>query len=106
MTHTSNASALDSERASGTPRWQVDVLILPKQGVNDPQGEAILGGLHALSFSEVDNVRAGKLIRLWLRAESADVATAEAAEMCQRLLANPVVETFTIEVSSGGENQR
>lgn len=106
MTNMLNASAFAAEREDGIPRWQVDVLILPKQGVNDPQGEAILGGLHALTFSGVENVRAGKLIRLWLSAESADAATTEATAMCQRMLANPVVETFSIEVSPVGENER
>lgn len=87
-------------------RWRVDVLILPKPGVNDPQGEAIRSGLHALDFTDVDDVRAGKLIRLWLGAETARDAEADAAAMCERLLANPVIETYMIEVSEDEERQR
>ena len=86
--------------------WRVDVLILPKEGVNDPQGEAIQGGLRALGFSQVADVRAGKLIRLWSRAPTSAAAETEAREMCDRLLANPVIETYVIEVAPGEGRER
>lgn len=97
------ASTAGDDGRSSLPRWQVDVLILPKAGVNDPRGEAIRGGLQSLRFAGVEEVRSGKLIRLWVRAESAAAAETDAADMSQRLLANPVIETFLIEVSAAEE---
>ncbi len=69
-----------------------------KAGVLDPQGEAIRHALGALGFEGVEKVRQGKVIDLEL-AET-DRARAEAAvtEMCEKLLANTVIESYTIEV--------
>ena len=69
-----------------------------KPGVNDPQGQAIRGGLHTLGFSGVDEVRSGRYFELKL--ETSDRASAEAAvkEMCEKLLANTVIETYRYEV--------
>ncbi len=69
-----------------------------KPGVNDPQGQAIRGGLHTLGFSGVDEVRSGRYFELKLDAN--DRASAEAAvkEMCEKLLANTVIETYRYEV--------
>jgi phosphoribosylformylglycinamidine synthase len=77
--------------------WQVDVLVMPKTGVNDPEGEAIRGGLQSLGYTGVERVRAGKHYRLRLAASEADAARATAEEMANKLLANPVIQTFVIE---------
>ena len=77
--------------------WQVDVLVMPKTGVNDPEGEAIRGGLQSLGYTGVERVRAGKHYRLRLNAPEADAARATAEEMANKLLANPVIQTFVIE---------
>ena len=73
------------------------VFITLKPGVLDPQGEAIRHALAALGFEGVDGVRQGKMIELDLAED--DVAKAEsiAREMCERLLANTVLEKFQIE---------
>lgn len=81
----------------------VDVIILPKEGVNDPQGEAIQGGLRSLGYLDVGDVRAGKLIRMSVRAGSAGAAREAVASMCDRFLANPVIETYRVDVSPVGE---
>lgn len=78
-------------------RWQVDVLVMPKSGVNDPEGEAIRGGLQSLGYQGIERVRAGKHYRLRLAAPSAAAARASAEEMANKLLANPVIQTFVIE---------
>jgi len=70
---------------------------MPKAGVNDPEGEAIRGGLHSLGYSGVERVRAGKHYRLRLDAPAADAARATAEEMAEKLLANPVIQTYVIE---------
>jgi len=65
-----------------------------KAGVNDPQGLSIRGGLHALGFEEVGSVRAGKVIRVQLEAQDEAQASAMLTSMCEKLLANPVIEEF------------
>lgn len=77
--------------------WQIDVLVMPKIGVNDPEGEAIRGGLQSLGYEGVERVRAGKHYRLRLAAPEAAAARATAEEMASRLLANPVIQSYIIE---------
>lgn len=77
--------------------WQVDILVMPKEGVNDPEGEAIKGGLISLGYEGIDRVRSGKHYRIILRSESADTAREQATSMADRLLANPVIQTFVVE---------
>jgi phosphoribosylformylglycinamidine synthase subunit PurS len=91
--------------ANERPLWEVRVIVMPKAGVNDPEGEAILGGLRSLGHGDVDRVRAGRMIALQVRAESADAARNEASLMADRLLANPVIETFTVEIAGGGNEE-
>ena len=73
------------------------VLVRPKQGILDPQGQAVLGSLHHLGFS-VRDVRVGRLIDLDLDATDGEQARAEVERMCEQLLANPLIESFEIEV--------
>jgi phosphoribosylformylglycinamidine synthase len=76
--------------------WVASVVIMPKEGVNDPEGEAILGGLHALGHESVGSVRAGRMLHLKVSAPTAEAAEASIARMCDQLLANPVIESFTM----------
>lgn len=69
-----------------------------KPGVLDPQGAAVAGALKNLGFDEVENARQGKLIELDLSGEDADAARARVEEMCKKLLANPVIENFSVEM--------
>ena len=77
-------------------RWLVELVVLPKPGVNDPQGEAVRGGLHMLGHSAVERVRVGKHIQVTLEAESEDAARSMIERMADQLLANPVIETSHI----------
>lgn len=70
---------------------------MPKTGVNDPEGEAIRGGLNSLGYQGVERVRAGKHYRLRIASADVDSARATAEDMAQKLLANPVIQTFVIE---------
>lgn len=81
--------------------FAVEAEIMPKRGVNDPQGESVLSGLQLLGFENAGKVRVGKLIRFQLEAESSDAAHAAATEMCEKLLANPVIEEFELSISEG-----
>ncbi|CAN5319254.1 MAG: phosphoribosylformylglycinamidine synthase subunit PurS [Chloroflexia bacterium] len=76
--------------------WRVEAMIMPKDGVNDPQGEAVHGGLKSLEFVGVQNVRVGKIISLSIEAKSEDEAIDQAMHMCDQLLANPVIETYSL----------
>lgn len=78
--------------------WEIDVEIMPKAGVNDPEGEAILGGLGMLGYSEVTRVRSGKLIRLQVSAADEASAANRAGQMAGQLLANPVIEVYEVKV--------
>jgi phosphoribosylformylglycinamidine synthase len=77
-----------------TPSWLARIHVTLKPVVLDPQGEAVLHGLHQLGYTDVASVRVGKYLEIALAA--ADQATAEAAvrAMCDRLLANPVIERY------------
>ncbi|GLS80967.1 phosphoribosylformylglycinamidine synthase subunit PurS [Paracoccus marinus] len=75
------------------------VTIMPKAGVLDPQGEAIRHALGGLGFQGVDGVRQGKVIELDLAATDRAAAEAEVARMCERLLANTVIESWRVELA-------
>jgi len=81
-------------------RYRADVHVRLKRTVNDPQGLAIRGGLHSLGYEAVEQVRAGKLIEVWLDAADEGEARRLADEMSDQLLANPVIEEFEIEIAA------
>ena len=74
------------------------VTIMLKDGVLDPQGEAIRHALGGLGFQGVSGVRQGKVIELDLTSGDAEAAKAEVARMCEGLLANTVIEKYTVEI--------
>jgi phosphoribosylformylglycinamidine synthase PurS subunit len=74
------------------------VLVRLKQSILDAQGASVKRALEGLGFPEVQDVRVGKVLDLELAGISADQARKRIEEMCGRLLANPVIEDFTVEV--------
>ena len=74
------------------------VYVTLKPTVNDPQGLTIKGGLQSLGFASVESVRAGKYMEIRVDAASKGEAEAAVTEMCRKLLANPVIEEFRVEV--------
>jgi len=74
------------------------VTVMLKDGVLDPQGKAIEHALHTLGFAGVSDVRAGKIIQFDVDAADAAEAKARAEDMPRRLLANTVIESFTVEI--------
>ncbi len=74
------------------------VIVTPKPVVNDPQGVTVRQGLAALGFGEVSDVRIGKYIEISLDASSEREARERVDAMCQRLLANHVIEDYRFEV--------
>lgn len=77
---------------------QVSIYVSPKQGVLDPAGQAALGALKSLGFEEVSDVRIGKYITLRLEGAEGGKAEERVREMCERLLANPIIEDYRIHV--------
>ena len=75
-------------------RWLAEVRVSLREGIADPEGQTIAGGLAALGFGEVAEVRTGKLLVVELEAGEREAAESRVDEMCRRLLANPVIETY------------
>jgi phosphoribosylformylglycinamidine synthase PurS subunit len=74
------------------------VHITLKNGVLDPQGKAVQHALHGLGFTSVDDVRQGKYIELKLKTKDRAKAKAEVEKMCKALLANVIVENYTVDL--------
>jgi phosphoribosylformylglycinamidine synthase subunit PurS len=79
--------------------WLARVFVTPKQGILDPQGKAIQHSLHTLGYPEVGEVRLGKYLELHLADVSRESAEARVREMCERLLANRVIEDFRLDLT-------
>ncbi len=77
-------------------KYRVQVEILPRRGILDPQGRAVADALRTLGFADVEEVHLGRYLVVELAAASADVARASVTAMCERLLANPVTEQFVV----------
>ena len=73
------------------------ILVRPKPGILDPQGEAVQSSLRQLGFA-VDEARVGRVIDLQLESADADAAQAQLERACEQLLANPLIESYEIAV--------
>lgn len=80
--------------------FAIEVRITPRQGLLDPEGNAIESALRSLDFEQVTEVRVGRLVRLRLSAASAEEAREQADSMCRQLLANPVTEDYEIDLDN------
>jgi phosphoribosylformylglycinamidine synthase subunit PurS len=77
---------------------KVRILVTRREGVLDPEGRALVSALRDLGHGSVADLRTGKLLLLEIDAPSAESARRQAAEMCEKLLANPVIEQYAIEI--------
>lgn len=82
-------------------RYTADVVVDLKPGVTDAEGQNTLKALRLLGFSAVEEVRSARHFHIELTAEDPDDARTRVQEMCERLLTNPVVHDYEIEVASG-----
>jgi phosphoribosylformylglycinamidine synthase len=78
--------------------FTAQIKVMPLKELLDPQGKAVLGGLGNLGISAIEDVRVGKHITLQIAADDAEAATAIANEAARKLLANPVMEIYEIEL--------
>jgi phosphoribosylformylglycinamidine synthase PurS subunit len=81
-------------------KYRVHVRVVPRAGLLDPQGQAVEHALTVLGFKGAGEVRVGRAIELAVHAGSREAAEAAARQMCERLLANPVTEDFSLTVEA------
>lgn len=74
------------------------IYVTLKSAVNDPQGQTVLGSLKHMGFAEVADVRIGKYLEVRVDEAQRSRAEARVAEMCNKLLSNPVIEEFRFEI--------
>ena len=84
-------------------RFRLEIRVIPRLGLLDPEGKAIQHALHSLDYEQVHEVRVGKLLYLDVEAASSEEVRESAEAMCRRLLANPVTEDFEIDVREATE---
>jgi len=82
------------------PTFHATITVTLKNGVLDPQGKAIEGSLDALGFEGVSSVRQGKMFEVELEAASKDEAFSSMEAMCEKLLANTVIENYHVEIAA------
>jgi phosphoribosylformylglycinamidine synthase len=80
------------------------VLVRPKQGILDPQGQAVESSLRHLGFS-IGQARVGRVVELELELEDAAEARTQVERMCEQLLANPLIESYEIELGDGARGE-
>ncbi|HVH53437.1 MAG TPA: phosphoribosylformylglycinamidine synthase subunit PurS [Actinomycetota bacterium] len=83
-------------------RYRFQVIVSLKPGLLDPQGKAIEGSLPSMGWANASNVRVGKFVELVVDAETEAAAVSQVTEMAQRLLSNPVIESYRIVSSPRG----
>jgi phosphoribosylformylglycinamidine synthase PurS subunit len=81
--------------------YSARINVMLKPGIADPQGQTIERALPALGYEGVSSVRVGKVIELNIEASDEEAARQKVAEMCERLLANPVIESYDVTVRDG-----
>ena len=80
-------------------KFSVEIEVMPRKELLDPQGKAVTAGLHNIGFSGIDHVRVGKCITYLTQAETEQDALNEADEASRKLLANLVMESYAVKVT-------
>ena len=75
---------------------------MPRPELLDPQGKATLLGLQNLGFGQMNHIRIGKRIELEVMAENKEKANSQVKEACKKLLVNPIIEQYTVEIEEPG----
>ena len=81
-------------------KFLAKINIMPREELLDPQGKATILGLKNLGFDSIDNLRIGKRIQLEIEADSKDDAGKQVEEACNKLLHNPIMESFAFELEA------
>lgn len=102
----SNRPSVDWRPATHTEatiQYTVQIRVTPRPGILDPEGETIGRALETLGYEGVNNVRAGRLVTLRLEADGPEAARVAAEEMCERLIANPIIEDYAVQVEPAAD---
>lgn len=83
--------------------FKAEVKVSLKKGVLDPQGSAVEGAVKAMGYNGIPQVRIGKLIEVWVEAESAEQAQETVQELGKKILTNPVMETFSLTLAPSSD---
>jgi len=78
--------------------YKANIYVTLKEGVLDPQGDAVRKSLQVLNYQGVNQVRIGKFIEVWLETDDLATAQRELEEMSDKMLANPVIENYRVEM--------
>ena len=76
-------------------KFRAEIDVMPLDALLDPQGKAVTGSMKTLGLEMIDGVRIGKHIRLFVEADSKEVATEKVEEACTKLLANQIMESYS-----------
>ena len=79
-------------------KFKAEINVMPLKALLDPQGKAVTGSMKNIGLPEINNVRIGKHISLEIEAANKETARKKAEESCKKLLANPIMEFFELEV--------
>ncbi len=79
-------------------KFKAEIDVMPLEALLDPQGKAVSSSMKNLNLEVITNVRIGKHISLWVEAGSEKEASAKVDEACKKLLANPVMESYSFEL--------
>lgn len=83
--------------------FEAEVRVEIKPEILDPQGKAVEQALHHLGVTRASSVRVGKLIRFHLEAPNEAEAQKQVRQMCEQLLANPIIETYSVQIRNGAK---
>lgn len=79
-------------------RFKAEIDVMPLDALLDPQGKAVTNSMKSIGLPEIDGVRIGRHIRLFVKADSKDVAAQKVEEACKKLLANQIMESYSFVV--------
>ena len=79
-------------------KFKAEIDVMPLDALLDPQGKAVTNSMKSIGLPEIDGVRIGRHIRLFVEADSKEVATQKVDEACKKLLANQIMESYTFVV--------
>lgn len=79
-------------------KFKAEIDVMPLDALLDPQGKAVTNSMSTIGLSEIDGVRIGRHVRLFVEAASKEVAEEKVVEACKKLLANQIMESFTYSI--------
>ncbi len=80
-------------------KFKAEIDVMPLDALLDPQGKAVTNSMKNIGLSEIDGVRIGRHVRLFVEAESQEIAGLKVEEACKKLLANQIMESYTFTIS-------